>query len=315
MRNSLFAVVSVAVVVASAAAYGCGDGTSDSLSGARTRAGGTSSGDPAASSGGTDPNAGSSGTVASSGGLTPADTSGTPAPGTPPPAGACIPPDVQSMLSAKCVGCHSSPPVNGSLSALVTLSDLLATAKEDATKNEAQLSLARMQNAASPMPPTSVGNPATAAEITALQTWIAANYVSSACNADSGAPPPAATDVFTGAPAFVSQTAGGTHNAGKNCMGGCHNHGFTFAGTVTNGAGQGVGGAEVRLVDANNKAISVYTGSNGNFHSSSSWVAPAKVGVRNAAAKVLMVSVLQSTQGGCNGCHITGGTQSPIHIP
>jgi hypothetical protein len=217
------------------------------------------------------------------------------------------------MFAAKCTTCHSSPPINGSLSALVTLADLLATSKEDTTKNEAQLSLARMQNTASPMPPGSGG--AAAADIATLQTWITAGYTSASCVDGGAPPPPPPTDVFTGAPAFVSQTAGGTHNAGKNCMGGCHNHGFTFAGTVTNGAGAGVAGAEVRLVDANGKAISVYTGSNGNFHSSTSFVAPAKVGVRNAAAKAIMITGLTAAQGGCNGCHATGGTQTPIHLP
>jgi hypothetical protein len=194
----------------------------------------------------------------------------------------------------------------------VTISDMLATAKEDATKNEAQLSLARMQNAANPMPPTAVANPATAADIAAFQNWINGNY-QGMCG-DAGAAP-ATTNVFSDAGAFTSQTAGSTHNMGKNCMGGCHNHGFTFAGTLTDGAGNGVAGAEVRLVDANGKAISVYTGTNGNFHSSTSWTAPAHVGARNAANTVLMVTSLASTNGGCNGCHVTGGTVVPIHIP
>jgi hypothetical protein len=88
-----------------------------------------------------------------------------------------------------------------------------------------------------------------------------------------------------------------------------------FAGTVTNGAGKGVAGAEVRLVDANNKAISVYTGSNGNFHSSTSFSGPAKVGVRNAGAKAIMVTALKTSDGGCNGCHASGGSTSPIHLP
>jgi hypothetical protein len=191
----------------------------------------------------------------------------------------------------------------------------LATSKEDATKNEAQLSLARMQSASSPMPPASVANPATPAEISALQAWIAANYVGS-CTADAGASPSTSADPFAGAPAFVTQVAGTTHNAGQNCMGGCHNHGFTFAGTLTDGAGNAVAGAEVRLVDAAGNATVVHTGSNGNFHSSTPWTGPARVGARTATNTAVMVGALTTpANGGCNGCHATGGTVAPIHVP
>ena len=106
------------------------------------------------------------------------------------------------------------------------------------------------------------------------------------------------------------------HNAGKNCMGGCHNHGFTFAGTLTNGAGAPVPSAEVRLVDANGQAILVHSGTNGNFYSSTPWSRPAHVAARTAANKAVMVTPLSTAaNGGCNGCHVTGGTAPPIHVP
>lgn len=238
---------------------------------------------------------------------------GTTPPPPPPPQGAGLPCNVQAMLAAKCTSCHSDPPVNGSLSGLVTIGDLMATAREDPTKNEAQLSLIRMQSTTSPMPPANVNNPVTSAELAAFQSWVNGNYQGSC--ADAGPPPPPPTNVFTGAPGFVATVAGSTHNAGQNCMGGCHDHGFTFAGTLTDGQGNGVAGAEVRLVDANNNAISVHTGSNGNFHSSTPWAAPAHVGVRNATNVALMVTALQASNGGCNGCHATGGTVAKIHLP
>jgi hypothetical protein len=215
-------------------------------------------------------------------------------------------------LAAKCIGCHADPPINGSLSSLVTIGDLTAISKEDPTKNEAQLSLARMQSTASPMPPSGSGNAATAAEIQAFKTWIGGNYRGSC--ADAGAPP-APVNVFIGAPAFVPTTSGSSHNAGKDCMGGCHNHGFTFAGTLVDGAGKGIAGAEVRLVDAKGTAITVHTGPTGNFHSATPFAAPAHVGARNGTATVTMVTALQSSNGGCNGCHVTGGTTPPIHLP
>jgi hypothetical protein len=224
-----------------------------------------------------------------------------------------MPCDVAAVLASKCVSCHSDPPINGSLAGLVTLADLMATSHEDATKNEAQLSLKRMQGTPTPMPPTSVNNPATAADIAAFQNWINGNYQGSC--ADAGPPPPPPVNVFTGAPAFTSIVATSTHNAGQNCMGGCHDHGFTFAGTLTDGNGNGVAGAEVRLVDANNVAISVHTGSNGNFHSSTSFTAPAHVGARDATNTAIMITALAASNGGCNGCHATGGTVAKIHLP
>lgn len=306
--SRLFFVSSMGALLVGGALAACGDASDpNALRGSSRSAddGGSSSGET--SSGGTSSGSGGTSSGGASGGG--ADGGSPPAP----PANAGMPCNVQAFLAAKCVGCHSSPPVNGSLSALVTTADLLATAKEDSTKNEAQLSLARMQNAASPMPPASYNNPATAAEIAALQAWIAGNYQGSC---DGGAPPSPTVDPFTGAPAFVAQTAGGTHNAGKDCMGGCHNHGFTFAGTLTDGAGNPVAGAEVRLVDANGTAILVHTGSNGNFRSSAPWVPPAHVGARTAANKVIMVTPLAvAKNGGCNGCHATGGTVAPIHVP
>ena len=74
--------------------------------------------------------------------------------------------------------------------------------------------------------------------------------------------------------------------------------------------------AEVRVVDANGTGISVHSDSSGNFHSSTPFTGPAHVGARNATTKALMVSTLQPSNAGCNGCHSTfGGTTTPIHLP
>jgi hypothetical protein len=232
---------------------------------------------------------------------------------TPPPPGAGIPCDVAAMLAAKCTTCHADPPVNGSLAGLMTVADLMARAKEDPARTEAELSVVRMESAAAPMPPAGAGSPATAAEIQSFKSWIAGNYAGSC--ADAGAPPPPPPDVFTGAPAYVSTVSASSHNAGQDCMNGCHNHGFTFAGTLTDGNGKGLAGAEVRLVDASGKAISVHTSANGNFHSSTSFAAPARVGARNAASKAIMVTSLTAANGGCNSCHATGASTLPIHLP
>jgi hypothetical protein len=318
-----------------------------------TGAGGTAPGGTGTSGTGTGPGAGTgdSGVVAS-------NNAGGGGGGS----GMCLPANVLSVF-ASCVGCHSDPPVGGSLAGLVTYADLKATAKEDPTKNEAQLSLSRMQNAASPMPPS--GLPP-AADVTTLQNWINSNYPTVACagggDGGSGASSSGGssgggstsgggsggTNVFANASGYVLPNwlapgwDGGiprSHNAGQDCVG-CHTSlqnvappqepppMFDFAGTVYDGSGHAVVGAEVRLLDATGSATSVYTDTAGNFHGGGGgrggFTAPAHVGVRNASASQNMVEALLSTQqgpaingGACNACHCTGAgcTIAPIHLP
>jgi hypothetical protein len=260
---------------------------------------GSSSGGSSSSSGGS----GSSSSSSSSGG----SSSG---------GSGSLPCDVATLFSAHCTTCHANPPQQGSLSSLITYSDLMAVSKEDATKNEAQLSLSRMQNAQSPMPPASVNDPATAADITTLQNWINAGYPKGSC-ADAGPPP---GGVFQGQPPYQAPgNVGQTHNAGKDCLT-CHNGQgdpdlFSMGGTIYDGNNNPVVGAEIRLVDANNVGFSVYSDQGGNFHSRGSFVSPAHVGARNAQNTADMVATL--SYGGCNKCHCTGGgcTTTPIHLP
>jgi hypothetical protein len=209
------------------------------------------------------------------------------------------------------------------------MADLKATSKEDPTKNEAQLSLARMTNAASPMPP---GALPPAASVTLLQNWINAGYPTGSCGesadgGEGGSPivvPPPPSIVFEGAPAFVARTGPSAHNAGRECMS-CHRNGggdapqFSLGGTLYDANGRALGGAEVRIVDANGKASSVYTATNGTFYQNGSgFSAPAHIGVRNAAASAEMFTALQSSNGGaCSSCHCTGAgcTIGLIHLP
>jgi len=226
-----------------------------------------------------------------------------------------LPCSVQSVLAAKCTSCHSDPPIAGSLSGLVTFADLMAPAKEDPTKNEAQVSLARMQNATSPMPPASVSMPPTASDISALQTWINGGYASgTACPPDAGAATVSAA-VFASGSTFAASGKGcsGQHNVGKDCL---QCHGFAFAGTIYDGSGKALSGVEVRVVDSTGMAISTYSCTNGNFYvQNGSFTAPGHTAARNAASTTSMVSAM--TNGGCNSCHCTGAgcVTTRIHLP
>ena len=239
--------------------------------------------------------------------------------------GSGVPCDVATYLAAKCTGCHGNPPLPSALAGLVTYDELKATSKEDPTKNETELSVARMKNAASPMPPGALPS---ASDVAILQDWINAGYPTGSCGGggDGGVaivptPPPS---VFKGAPTFTARTGPNAHNAGKDCMS-CHRSGggdapqFALGGTLYDGSGRAVSGAEVRLVDAKGKATSVYTGTNGTFYvQGSGFAAPAQVGVRNATSTRDMISALQASNGGaCSSCHCTGGscTVPAIHLP
>ena len=250
-----------------------------------------------------------------------------------------VPCDLATMLATNCNACHGDPPIPGALAGLVTYADLMASSQEMPSENEAQLSLSRMKNTSLPMPP---GGTLPAAEVATLQNWINAGYPMGSCGtagvSDAGqdaavgatgpATPIAASSVFANAAPFVAGAGvSGHHNAGQDCNQGCHNHGFTIAGTLFDSAGAGIGGAEVRLVDSTGKVISVYTatgGSQGNFYSKTSFVGPAHIGVRNATGTQTMITAIQttaqapaSTGGACNACHCSGGgcTIAAIHLP
>lgn len=309
MKAILFSLLSVAAITAA-----CGGPPPDSLLGwdnmqkeplddggtTSTTTGGGGGGGGGSTGGGGGSTAGGSGTTAGATG---------------------VPCDVATVFASKCTGCHSDPPVNGSLSGLVTYADLTAKSTEDPAKTLVEESVIRMQSTSSPMPPASLSNPATASDISTLQNWINAGMPQGECDGGviGGG---GATAVFSGQGAYT-QKAGpsGEHNAGRDCLS-CHDGSgeaphFVFAGTLYNGSGSPVAGAEIRVVDGNGNAVSVYSASNGNFYqrASGNFVTPGHAGVRNATTTNLMVSNV--TNGGCNSCHCSGSScaTTPLHLP
>lgn len=81
---------------------------------------------------------------------------------------ACV---VESMLGAHCASCHGALPTEGAPMPLRTLHDLRVTSALDGSKSNAQRSLIRLRDAASPMPPAPHPLPG-ADQIAALETWI-----------------------------------------------------------------------------------------------------------------------------------------------
>ena len=108
----------------------------------------------------------------------------------------------------------------------------------------------------------------------------------------------------------------GQHNAGQDCMNGCHNHNFTLAGTLYNAAGTtAVPGATITVKDANGASFDMVAQQNGNFYTKQAIVFPITVYGSQCPASVPMSGSIASANGGCNksGCHATAA-QGRIHL-
>jgi hypothetical protein len=109
----------------------------------------------------------------------------------------------------------------------------------------------------------------------------------------------------------------GHHNPGADCMNGCHNHGFTLAGTLYNSVngGTAVIGATIVVKDANNQTVKMVSMNNGNFYTSTQVAFPLTVLATSCPNLTPMVAqVAGPGPAGCNktGCHTSGNR---IHLP
>ena len=117
---------------------------------------------------------------------------------------------------------------------------------------------------------------------------------------------------------IVSGLGNGHHNAGQDCMQGCHNHGFTASGTLytsINGTTPATG-ATVTIVDAANQTVDMITQTNGNFYTLTPLTFPIRVVASSCPNTTPMGGSIAAGNGGCNksGCHATGA-QGKIHLP
>jgi hypothetical protein len=124
----------------------------------------------------------------------------------------------------------------------------------------------------------------------------------------------------TDAPAFacrnpVTNVGSGNHNAGQDCMNGCHNHGFTLAGTLfVPNTTTPVVGASITVVDGAGKTFDIVSQRNGNFYTSTTVTFPVHVTASRCPDVMAMSGAVAA--GGCNqtGCHASGA-QGSIHLP
>ncbi|MGZ3445860.1 MAG: hypothetical protein ACXWLG_10375, partial [Myxococcaceae bacterium] len=103
-----------------------------------------------------------------------------------------LPCDVAAVLSTHCTSCHGAPPSGGAPMSLDSLATLTAPAAGFPGQTEAQRSLVRMQDTASPMPP-GAGVTVSATEIASFSAWVNAGTPAGSCGSPVdpvfGAPP------------------------------------------------------------------------------------------------------------------------------
>jgi hypothetical protein len=238
-----------------------------------------------------------------------------------------LPCDVATILQAKCVVCHSSPPTGGAPMSMVTYSDLTAPSKTTPGQSIAQLSVTRMQSTTLPMPP--LGNPApTPQEVAAFQAWVTAGAPAGSCaGLDAGSvTSPYATPVQCSS---GTSWTGGTDGRPDMKPGGpcvsCHASPtgerppqYTIAGTVYKTAhepddcnGTNVSGATVDITDANNHTFSIPVNMDngvGNFHTTQAVATPFHAKVVYGGKQRAMSAA--QTSGDCNACHTESGVMS-----
>jgi mono/diheme cytochrome c family protein len=139
-----------------------------------------------------------------------------------------LPCEVQTILVKYCASCHGAPPAGGAPRSLVTYADLTKPDLMTSSLTEAEVALQRIQNKASPMPPSPASIP-TASEIATLQGWVSSGYPSGTCGVSVGA---------GGSPGGGGNAgAGGSGNPGSGGAGG----GSSQAGSGGTGGGSGNG--------------------------------------------------------------------------
>lgn len=236
-------------------------------------------------------------------------------------AGDGLPCDVDRVLAKSCRSCHG---VQAGLSPLSTYADLTGPAKVDPQKKVAEVVIARMKNASSPMPPTGL---LPASDVAPFEAWLAAGLPKGSCGADASvtdATDPYDTPVQCTSKRTWSGGESSTMAPGEACIS-CHKQrggpSFYVAGTVYPTAHEpndcnGVnGGVQVVITDANNKVTTLTVNSAGNFYASTrtAMAFPVHAKVTSSSGTRVMSGAI--TTGDCNSCHtVTGANNAPGRI-
>jgi hypothetical protein len=242
-----------------------------------------------------------------------------------------LPAQIRELLSARCLLCHGNPPLPTVPGSLASYEELRRPSKSDPARTMAEMALLRIRNPAMPMPPAP-GQPLSAQEASALETWVRLGMPLEGCDGaggvDAGPPRPAdaGPDPFAAAPVCTSRTMytggeGPRMRPGDACIA-CHRQddgpSFVFAGTVyptahepsrCNGV-DGTGnqrGAAVVVTDATGRSVMANVNAAGNFAASGrGLMPPLRAKVVFMGRERLMIGAVPV--GDCNICHTQAGT-------
>ena len=209
---------------------------------------------------------------------------------------------------------------------LTSYAALSAPSKTDPTRTNAELAVARVQNATMPMPPAPLMR-TTAAEIATLQPGGAAGTPMGAGGGGADGGPDAGIpviDPFASAPICASNRMWSSGNRGSSSMNpglaciSCHSSGhdprYAIAGTLyptahepglCDGVNGGTIGVQIVIVGANGQSVTVTPNAAGNFYWSGSLAAPYKAKVVYMGRERAMIEA--QTSGDCNNCHTQDG--------
>ncbi|HJZ85087.1 MAG TPA: hypothetical protein VKN99_07935 [Polyangia bacterium] len=136
---------------------------------------------------------------------------------------------------------------------------------------------------------------------------------------EAALPPDAAPDAMCDPIANTNDS--GHHNSGADCMS-CHNGNtagapkWFVAGTIYTSAigGTPIAGATIHVRDANGQQLTLVSALNGNFYTSLSVVYPLTVSASACPNAAPMLATV-AAPGGCNSCHLSGGTPGRVRLP
>ena len=228
-----------------------------------------------------------------------------------------VPCDVAQVLAKSCASCHGVTPSGGAPNSMMTYDDLKAASISVPSSTVAELSLVRMKDSSTPMPPDG----ASAEDLAVLDNWIAAGMPPGTVACDAT---PAAS-IYDTESVCSSGTywTRGDHKSVLMKPGGaciqCHDRedegpSFSAAGTVYKTAhepddcnGSSSSSIEVWVTGADNKVQKSKVNAAGNFYFESPIKMPYRAKVVSGSKSRAMSAA--QTDGDCNKCHTESGLQ------
>jgi mono/diheme cytochrome c family protein len=222
-----------------------------------------------------------------------------------------LPCDVAQLLTDNCASCHGTTPSGGTRLHLVSAADL---------RTNADKAVARMKDAANPMPPDGL---LPASSVAVLESWVSAGMPDGTCSVAGGADTNTPSVCTSNTRWTRGNRGSSSMRPGQACLS-CHAQSggddaptTGFAGTVyqtahepddCNGVNGKTAAVQVVITDAAGKTFTLTPNSVGNFYRSTAFKPPytAKV-IANGKTRAMKTP---QRDGDCNACHTERGAES-----